>query len=115
MEETVPCPMCAEPIRPEAKKCKHCGEILDARMREQRAPKTWNPGTAAVLSFFLPGLGQMYRGHVGRGFGWFVLVVVGYLIFVIPGICLHVWCIYDACSEGKRHRHARGEEIETVE
>ncbi|HEU4339227.1 MAG TPA: hypothetical protein VFS19_04095, partial [Planctomycetota bacterium] len=24
-----PCPFCAEPVRPAARKCRHCGEILD--------------------------------------------------------------------------------------
>ncbi len=26
---TRPCPFCAEPVRPGARKCRHCGEILD--------------------------------------------------------------------------------------
>lgn len=30
---THPCPFCAEPVRIEAKRCKHCGETLDAAMR----------------------------------------------------------------------------------
>ncbi len=28
------CPYCAEKINSKAKKCKHCGEILDSTMRE---------------------------------------------------------------------------------
>jgi len=28
-----PCPFCAEPVRPEAKKCRHCGETLDPALR----------------------------------------------------------------------------------
>jgi hypothetical protein len=31
--EQKPCPFCAEPVRAEAKKCKHCGETLDPAMR----------------------------------------------------------------------------------
>ncbi len=37
MEPTVvyrPCPFCAEDVRIEAKRCKHCGETLDAAMRK---------------------------------------------------------------------------------
>ncbi|PAP75871.1 DUF5683 domain-containing protein [Rubrivirga marina] len=32
-----------------------------------------NPGTAAVLSFLLPGLGQLYNGTFWRGVFWFVV------------------------------------------
>lgn len=31
---TIDCPYCSESINPKAKKCKHCGEILDPQMRE---------------------------------------------------------------------------------
>lgn len=34
MIEEVDCPYCAEKINGKAKKCKHCGEMLDATMRE---------------------------------------------------------------------------------
>ena len=31
------------------------------------------PGTAAVLSFFIPGVGQIYNGAFLRGIFWLVL------------------------------------------
>ncbi|MER2635042.1 MAG: hypothetical protein ABTQ30_14440 [Rhizobiaceae bacterium] len=31
---TIACPYCAEAVNPTAKKCRHCGEILDPQMRE---------------------------------------------------------------------------------
>ena len=31
----------------------------------------YSPGVMSVCSFFIPGLGQMLSGEVGRGFGWF--------------------------------------------
>ena len=31
-----PCPFCAEPVQPDAKKCRHCGEVLDPALRESR-------------------------------------------------------------------------------
>ena len=31
-----------------------------------------NPGTAAVLSFFVPGLGQIYNGKILRGCCWLI-------------------------------------------
>lgn len=32
--DEVKCPYCAENIKAKAKKCKHCGEILDSQLRE---------------------------------------------------------------------------------
>ena len=31
------------------------------------------PGTAAVLSFFVPGVGQIYNGAFLRGFFWLII------------------------------------------
>jgi hypothetical protein len=30
-DDRIPCPLCAEPIKPQARKCKHCGEWLTAK------------------------------------------------------------------------------------
>ena len=38
-----------------------------------------DPGTAAVLSFFVPGIGQFYNGTIWRGIFWLI---------VTPGIWL---------------------------
>ena len=32
-----------------------------------------NPGTAAVLSFILPGLGQIYNGQMWWGIFWLII------------------------------------------
>jgi TM2 domain-containing membrane protein YozV len=32
-----------------------------------------NPGTAAVLSFFVPGVGQIYNGEFLRGLFWLIV------------------------------------------
>lgn len=91
------CPYCAEEIKADAKKCKHCGEFLDPQLAGQRAPqKPINPGTAAVLSLLIPGAGQMYKGQVGLGFLWLFLVPVGYLMLILPGLVLHIFCVVDA-------------------
>ena len=32
-----------------------------------------NPGTAAVLSFFIPGVGQLYNGYFWRFLFWLII------------------------------------------
>jgi len=55
-------------------------------------------GVAAVLSLFIPGAGQMYKGKVGQGIVWLICTIIGYIVFVIPGLVLHLICIFHAAS-----------------
>lgn len=57
---------------------------------------TLDPGTAAFLTFLIPGWGQMRRGKVKAGLVWLVVVIAGYFAFVVPGLILHAICILDA-------------------
>lgn len=56
-------------------------------------------GVPAVLSFFIPGLGQLVKGHVGRGIVIFFGVVFGLMLMVIPGIIIWIWQIADAYNK----------------
>lgn len=96
------CPYCGESIQRGAKKCRHCGEYLDRNLRRDNAPAKWSPGVAAVLSFFWPGLGQMYKGSVIGGFLWMIVVITGYFMMVVPGLILHLICILAAASGNPR-------------
>jgi TM2 domain-containing membrane protein YozV len=60
--------------------------------------RKWSPGVAALLSLLIPGVGQAYKGQVVNGIAWFVMVVVGYLLLILPGIILHLCCIIGAAS-----------------
>ncbi len=42
-----------------------------------------NPGVAAVLSFFIVGLGQIYNGDIGKGTGLFVMWCFALLISIV--------------------------------
>ena len=58
----------------------------------------WSPGLAAVLSFVVPGLGQLYKGQILNGIVWFFLVGMGYVALILPGIVLHFFCVLGALS-----------------
>ncbi len=60
-----------------------------------------NPGLAAVLSFLIVGLGQIYNGQIGKGLllfggaivsGLLTMVVIGFITLPV----LWVYGIYDA-------------------
>jgi TM2 domain-containing membrane protein YozV len=59
-----------------------------------------NLGVAMVLSFLIPGLGQLYRQQVFAALVWFVICCMGYVCFIVPGLILHLFCIIAA---GMRH------------
>lgn len=66
-----------------------------------------NPGLAAVLSFFVVGLGQIYNGQVGKGIALFIAAgVSGLLCTIIIGFILLpvVWIygVYDAYKTADR-------------
>lgn len=120
--QTKACDFCGETILATAKKCKHCGEILDLALRASQTPtpqfvaqpaaiqitnvntnvvghapvKRWSPFVAFILSFLIPGLGQCYKGQVINGIVWFIVVVIGYVMLIVPGVVLHICCAIGA-------------------
>ena len=96
--QTKACEFCGEEILAVAKKCKHCGEILDATLREEKSPskKPKNRWMAVGLSVLIPGLGQLYKEEVIPAILWFVVTLIGYALYVLPGIIVHIFCIVDA-------------------
>ncbi|MDQ3817888.1 MAG: hypothetical protein M3362_09370, partial [Acidobacteriota bacterium] len=67
------------------------------------AQQVWSPGVAAILSFFIPGVGQMYKGRVGEGILWLIFTPIGYVLLILPGLILHIICIINA-AQGDPHR-----------
>lgn len=60
-----------------------------------------SPGLAAVLSFFVTGLGQIYNGQIGKGIGFIVGYFISWLLmFVIIGFIttpiIWIWGMVDS-------------------
>lgn len=126
----IACPACGQNVQM-PKNDQHAPAASPApkrhRERTQAIPK--NPGAAAVLSFLIPGMGQMLNGEVGKGLLVFFLLpvlmgvsVVAYVtmsarvpqfVFTIPLLpigwfCLWVFQIFDAYNSAVRHNRRNG-------
>src|SRR5262245_18146318 len=62
---------------------------------------------AAALSLFLPGVGQIYSGRVFQGIAWMLATGIGYLLFLVPGLILHISCIVNAALGAPRTAYLR--------
>jgi hypothetical protein len=98
------CPYCDEVISIRAVKCRLCGELLDPDLRREReAPRqkrrTFSPVLAGLMSAFVPGLGQLYKGQFGRAVLWFFVVPLSYCLCFVPGPIVYVICICDAAAD----------------
>lgn len=58
----------------------------------------YSPAAAAALSLFLPGVGQIYSGRIPQGIGWMLATGLGYILFLIPGLILHICCVVNAAA-----------------
>ncbi len=61
---------------------------------------------AGLCAFICPGLGHLVVGKPFQAFLWFVLIVAGYIMFIVPGIILHIISIVDAARAGRREQIA---------
>ena len=66
--------------------------------QELQPARPSNPVVAAVLSMIVPGAGHLYAGRPLSAVIWFVVVSLGYLLLIVPGVVLHVLCIASAAS-----------------
>lgn len=57
-----------------------------------------DPGLAAILSFFIPGMGQLYNGKWGRALLWFIFTpglwlgtggMLGWVAHIVSAITAH--------------------------
>ncbi len=59
------------------------------------------PGIAAVLSVFIPGLGQAYAGRLIAAGCWFLGTAFAYSVVLLPGFLIHALCIGSAYRSAK--------------
>lgn len=109
------CPNCGNNVDSGKRFCVHCGASLapasapapqepamppavsqPAYGQQPEPDRKKNTALAAIASFFFPGLGQVYNGAFVRGLSIFFGTLVGYLIFMIPGLIIWIFGIYDA-------------------
>ena len=61
-----------------------------------------DPAIAGILSFLIPGLGQIYNRQYIKGIVSFLATTFGYYLLIIPGLIIHLLVIIDAVGEAKK-------------
>lgn len=102
------CSKCGTGTEDTASFCSKCGASL-AGGANPNSPVTVivngtnaNPILAGILSFLIPGLGQVYNGQFIEAVVWFFMTGLGYLFFVLPGLILHICSIIAAYRSNQR-------------
>ena len=67
----------------EGMKYKELKHMYDFKEYSVGLDDRYHPGGLAAASFFIPGLGQMLTGEVGRGFAWFGGAVGAYVVTAV--------------------------------
>jgi len=102
------CPECGKPVAaPGARFCNSCGAVVDPiavfGQPGNRTPgQQKSPFLAAACSSFLPGLGQVYNGELGKGIAVFFGTLIGAFVLLIPGLVAWMYGLYDAWSTAQK-------------
>jgi TM2 domain-containing membrane protein YozV len=108
------CESCGAPLKEGDKFCEQCGAGAVAPVAEATSSSEQpavpvkgsnpekNPIISLILSFFISGLGQVYNGETLKGVALFFGTIIGYMIFVIPGVIVWVYGMYDAYTTAKK-------------
>jgi TM2 domain-containing membrane protein YozV len=101
------CTSCGEKIKKEAEICPHCGVRQLAERAETQSQasnqsnKQKDSGIAAIASFLVTGLGQIYNGQILKGIVLIILQGINLLLmFVLIGFFTYfitwIYGVYDA-------------------
>jgi TM2 domain-containing membrane protein YozV len=90
-------------------KCPECGGELTDRLAEKcplcgafTEKKEKSPGIAAIVSLIFWGSGQIYNGDFLKGILVLFGTMIGFLIYVVPGVIVLIYGIYDAYTTSKK-------------
>jgi TM2 domain-containing membrane protein YozV len=95
------CENCGTEIDRKAEICPKCGVRIVSPV-EMR-----NPWVSLILSFFIPGLGQIYNGQLTKGIifvgiGFFLALTIVLLIGIILYPLFWIYTMYDAYDTAKK-------------
>lgn len=97
------CPHCGHhSLEEQPRFCSACGGRIDGSIisigsvSETRGRDQKNPQIAVFCSSFIPGLGQVYNGEPLKGFILLLGSLFGAILFLIPGLIIWVYSMYDA-------------------
>jgi TM2 domain-containing membrane protein YozV len=75
-------------------------QVEDGEGKKSPESADCDRSTAAILSFFVPGLGQIYKGQTGRGIAWLLggvfLATFSWLLLFIPSLVYSCCCAFNA-------------------
>ncbi|WNY26116.1 zinc-ribbon domain-containing protein [Methanolapillus millepedarum] len=57
---------------------------------------------SVILSFFWPGLGQLYNGQFWKGIAIYILTPIGLMFLIVPGIAIWIYGMYDAYTQSEK-------------
>ena len=102
-------------IADKSKYCSNCGEKIDTKaeicpmcgVRVKTSTVVKSPELAAILSFLVVGLGQIYNGEIGKGILFVICYVVSIVLcFFVIGLfllpVLWIYSIYEAYDTAKK-------------
>jgi len=97
------CPHCGKESSEESPRfCSGCGARMDGNIPAGHSAVPARPQKSTMLagfcSSFLPGLGQVYNGETAKGFALFLLALAGLVVFLIPGLIVWLYAMFDAYS-----------------
>jgi len=97
------CPHCGHhSLEEQPQFCCACGGRIDGcfipagPISETRREDEKNPQIAVFCSSFIPGLGQVYNGETLKGFVLLLGSLFGAILFLIPGLIIWIYSMYDA-------------------
>jgi hypothetical protein len=82
----------------DANYCKDCGAALTLPLTAHT--ETLYVALVAFALSFVPGLGHLYRGRLGRAILWFIGVAVAYTVAYPLGVLVHIVCALNAALKG---------------